>query len=772
MASPDPKRSLVVTIGASRFPKAPLLSGGSPFSRSVEAFLAYLCAETGFGLHRSNVLDLFDDTRPATEQLEEIAQFLQDKQRTDTAVPLPENLLIYYVGHGLFTPNDRKYCLALRCTNGNNIGLSAMRGRDLGEVVRNGATHLRRFLILDCCFAGSMLGEFLSAPGEAANVQMMEDLPPKGTTLLCASSSQDVALAPEKLEYTMFSDALLKALWKGNSTFGERLSISELKETLQWRLKTDYPSNWVRPEVHSPDMRLGDISSIPLFPNPAWSSPQELAAKEAERTKAEEAQRLRLEQERVEAERVKAAETERVLLEQQKAEAERIRAEKAAQRRLARQKEAEKLKAAEAERLRLEKENAEAERIQAEKAEVTRLAREGAEAERIQAATAERVRLEHEQAAPAEKEVEESKSAVPAFLEQAQSTDTKPAHAEGSRKVVGVTLLMVGICIVFIIIARSTSHVPTESPSPPQYQQPDNSPDSMYERGRQYQYHDPKQAAEWYRKAADAGNANAMTALGWLYDNGMGVEKDLKQAADWYRKGADAGNALGMNNLGVDYENGIGVEKDPKQAADWYRKAADAGYLDAMTNLGLLYENGTGVAKDPKQAADWYRKAADAGNASGMRNLGLAYRNGTGVDKDPKQAAVWIRKSADAGDTFGMSYLGWLYDSGIGVEKDPKQANEWYRKAADAGNAWGMRNLGVSYRDGSGVDKDPKQAADWLRKAADGGDALGMIYLGALYETGTGVDKDPQQAIALYRKAAAMGNVDAKANLKRLGQRP
>src|SRR5215469_13283918 len=179
MVGPDRKRSLVVAIGASRFPKAPELPGGSAFARSVEALLAYLLADDGFGLHRNNLLDLFDDSRPAAQQLEEIGQFLREKQRTDSTIPLPENLIVYYVGHGLFTPNDRKYCLALRCTNDANIGLSAMRGRDLAEVISNEAIHLRRFLILDCCFAGSMLGEFLSAPGEAANVQMMEDLPAK-----------------------------------------------------------------------------------------------------------------------------------------------------------------------------------------------------------------------------------------------------------------------------------------------------------------------------------------------------------------------------------------------------------------------------------------------------------------------------------------------------------------------------------------------------------------------------------------------------------------
>jgi|SRR5215469_2739997 len=361
MVSLDRRRSLVVIIGASRFPKTEL-SGGSPFSRSVEAFLAYLLADDGFGLRRDNVLDLFDDSRPAQQQLQNISDFLREKQRTGDAAQLPENLLIYYVGHGQFTPNDRKYCLAVRDTEGNNMGLTSVRGSYLAEVVRGGAMHLRRFLILDCCFAGSMLGEFLSSPGEAANVQMIKDLPDKGTTLLCASSSQDVALAPTRLEYTMFSDALLKVLREGNPTLGEHLSMSELKLTLQNRLENDYPSGWPRPEVHSPDQREGDIASVPLFPNRAWSGLVDAGQKQGGRIKAVQAERDRLD-------RIAARKSEKERIAAHKAGEERIAAEKGEKQRIAAQKaEKERIAAQKAEQ-RIAAQKAERESIAAQKAE-------------------------------------------------------------------------------------------------------------------------------------------------------------------------------------------------------------------------------------------------------------------------------------------------------------------------------------------------------------------------------------------------------------------
>ncbi len=69
----------------------------------------------------------------------------------------------------------------------------------------------------------------------------------------------------------MFSDALLRALRKGHPFLGSRLSLSELGDLIKLNLREMYPNTWVRPEVHSPDQREGDIASIGVFPNAAYS---------------------------------------------------------------------------------------------------------------------------------------------------------------------------------------------------------------------------------------------------------------------------------------------------------------------------------------------------------------------------------------------------------------------------------------------------------------------------------------------------------------------
>ena len=60
---------------------------------------------------------------------------------------------------------------------------------------------------------------------------------------------------------------------------------------------------------------------------------------------------------------------------------------------------------------------------------------------------------------------------------------------------------------------------------------------------------DFKMAMFWFKKAASAGNADAMVEVGSLYRFGMGVPQDTNKAKFWYEKTAAAGNPLGKKFL-------------------------------------------------------------------------------------------------------------------------------------------------------------------------------------------------------------------------------
>lgn len=83
-----------------------------------------------------------------------------------------------------------------------------------------------------------------------------------------------------------------------------------------------------------------------------------------------------------------------------------------------------------------------------------------------------------------------------------------------------------------------------------------------------------------------------------MYTYGHGVPQDYKEAAKWFRKAADQGNSSAQIYLGDMYSNGKGVPQDFKEAANWYRKDAQNSGWDGLRKLGHLYAKGQGVDQD------------------------------------------------------------------------------------------------------------------------------------------------------------------------------
>lgn len=77
---------------------------------------------------------------------------------------------------------------------------------------------------------------------------------------------------------------------------------------------------------------------------------------------------------------------------------------------------------------------------------------------------------------------------------------------------------------------------------------------------------------------------------------GKGVTKDLTKAAEWYRKAAEQGDADAQYKLGLFYENGYGVTQDKEQAMQWYKKAAEQGNENAKKALDKMQSSGMGAA--------------------------------------------------------------------------------------------------------------------------------------------------------------------------------
>jgi TPR repeat protein len=199
-------------------------------------------------------------------------------------------------------------------------------------------------------------------------------------------------------------------------------------------------------------------------------------------------------------------------------------------------------------------------------------------------------------------------------------------------------------------------------------------------------------------------------------------EEYAREAAAWYRKAAELGNVDGQLKIAVAHREGTGVPKDFVEAVRWYRKAAEQGDATAQFDLGWMYDNGEGVLQDYAEAAGWYYKAAEQRLARAQFKLGALYHNGTGVAQNLAEAARWYREAAEQGDAEAQYWLGDLYSLNL----DQAEAARWFRMAAHQGEARAQFRLGLRYYYGedaihtkrSAVAKDYIQAHLWLSLAA------------------------------------------------------
>jgi len=230
-------------------------------------------------------------------------------------------------------------------------------------------------------------------------------------------------------------------------------------------------------------------------------------------------------------------------------------------------------------------------------------------------------------------------------------------------------------------------------------------------------------AADWYRRAAQAGSAEAQCEFGktlikvevskveldGTYDEraALGSQPGIQEALHWLRSAAsqdlvDAQAEL-CSLLGPVYAittyngtryttfafSGLGREGEFHY---WLLKAATLGHVDSMYDLA---EWNRYKRENYSEAAKWFEKAADKGSFRAMRQLGELYRYGMGVPKDAAQAAHWYAAAASAPiddvwmpDYFGKVCfgLGLMAEEGVGLPRDLVEAYKWYNLAAGSEN--------------------------------------------------------------------------------------
>jgi TPR repeat protein len=231
----------------------------------------------------------------------------------------------------------------------------------------------------------------------------------------------------------------------------------------------------------------------------------------------------------------------------------------------------------------------------------------------------------------------------------------------------------------------------------------------------------PENAMKMFTQAADKGNPAANRLLAQIHEEGLGGQKkDLKKALEFYSKAANGRDPEALFRMGVASEQGwmdadskeVLVQPNAKNALDLYRLAAQNNDLRALYNVGVYYENGNVVDKDVDKAFELFKRAAESGVPQAMQKVGLAYQNGQGVKQDLVAAKSWFEAGSNANFAPSQLSLGAMYEMGSGVGANAGAAANQYSLAADQGLPLAMLRLASMYERGIAT---PKNEPDFVK---------------------------------------------------------
>ncbi len=242
-------------------------------------------------------------------------------------------------------------------------------------------------------------------------------------------------------------------------------------------------------------------------------------------------------------------------------------------------------------------------------------------------------------------------------------------------------------------------------------------------------------ALAYYELAAGQGAGRGAYSAGYMYDEGKGVHKDYRKAGQFYKKAMEAGNIEAMGKLADLYYYGRGITQNIDRAVELFTEGADNGDWYAQIRLGEIYEKGeNGVKRNNKKALKYYRAALKNGAISAARGISRiadAYRYGEDAEQDMEKAFSLYKEAAESRDPYAALCAGEIYQTGseeLGLAPDYRMAAQYYGIAASANPERGPEaviqaqyRLGYYYENGVGVEQDLSKAKENYRKAADEG---------------------------------------------------
>lgn len=255
-------------------------------------------------------------------------------------------------------------------------------------------------------------------------------------------------------------------------------------------------------------------------------------------------------------------------------------------------------------------------------------------------------------------------------------------------------------------------------------------------------------AIKWFQLAIEHDYGPSLAALASIYE-APGERHDADAATNLYKKAALAGDRDAMYRVGMMYLDREGGKESPFDsflALGWLKKAVEEDHAGAAYVLGCLYEGGEGVFFEPdgkNMAIDCFRKSAKLGDKRAEVKMKWvdkpAVKDSEQIDLASKLVPLppsgrapvlnWMERSREKRELeqlFESANKFYISEEG---KKEPERAVEYFRLCSAAGSAEADFMLGYMYETGEGVALDHEQAKHWYRSAVERGNAEALDHL-------------------------------------------
>lgn len=212
--------------------------------------------------------------------------------------------------------------------------------------------------------------------------------------------------------------------------------------------------------------------------------------------------------------------------------------------------------------------------------------------------------------------------------------------------------------------------------------------------------------------------------------------QDWQAAHDAFVVAAKAGSPSAMAWLGWMHEEGRGVESNPTLAVIWYTSAVEAGAEHLALKLAWLFLGGDTAIRNRDLAEHWFAYAIERGDLDAhvaLSSVIIADALGGLAVQRVHQAREWLLTAHQGGHEVAKLFLARLYLEGIGGHPvDYEQAYYYAQLGAEQGHGQMQGWLALIYKEGLGRESDMLSAAQWALLAAATGDPLGLQLLHSL----------------------------------------